>query len=910
MAESIKKFIIKDAHGGTKESGSFSVVGEVHVNIVPGYGEPYAESVYVNGILTITIHNIEGNGITEITTDSQEGDEAVNTVTIKTNANPEGVVLEVRNGSRGNGIASSSEVLSPEDGGTNTHTIIDNDGNEHVFHTKNGHTGRKGDQGDSVIVGQGDLPLANSLGNSSEKAITQQCVTDEFGKVDDYTLGKIGKSVEIDYTNKISWKDDCYIYYLNGNETPSTGKYYSVTNYIDISGCDSVSFVGSMYNSGNDQAAAFYNSSKVFIWAVRYEHNETEDPAAVTTYTADVPANAKYLRITIWKTKKSEGALSVFKPYNVNDAIDERTEGFIDISNLPYYLRGGGSEERNVTIPMRFGKMLNGYPVQGTSTERWATSYSKIIENKGFVTSLPVDGNVQCACYDENFVFDRYTTNLDVINAAKYIRFYQNDSSLMLATDIVIGYKGEFEYISEPRINGGEFYLIGKGNTGVSKNIHLPSGTYTLSWDSTWSTTGAAILLEISYYTGSYHSLVQKATIDVTECTFTLPSNAQFVQVWAKIPNGAKITFTLEHPSDGIVVSLQWFTVDVAFPMDNPSTELDGVERLYTNAYITLPYNYRQGGKKNKLIVYATGTTGAKWDTLNANYELIDYFNAMGYAVLVVNACTNKYKSSRRTNCATPLGVACFISAINYAIDNFNLEEGFYIYAKSAGGMTAMNLINNSRLHVKTAAIACPNLDVWNDYRCMTLGSGSQAGYLAQFNVTEYASWTAEAVAEMKTKQDLFDGYNPITFNCTIDKKAYNDYILDNDYPLSSSAYPNSVMKDYSNTYLMSETMQNLVKNSKLFLNAPVKIWYTDDDPQVPFGTIVNFAKMASNAGCVCKLRKFPDGSGGHHCADAMASSSSAGADLAPRVTIQTRYGGEMNIPLGIAEVLQWIELY
>lgn len=181
MAESIKKFIIKDVHGGTKESGSFSVVGEVHVNLVPGYGEPYAESEYVNGILTITIHNIEGNGITEITTDSQEGDEAVNTVTIKTNANPEGVVLEVRNGSRGNGIASSSEVLSPEDGGVNTHTITDTDGNEHVFHTSNGHKGDKGDQGDSAIwTGEGEpwSGLKNTTGQSTTEPMTQKAVTD------------------------------------------------------------------------------------------------------------------------------------------------------------------------------------------------------------------------------------------------------------------------------------------------------------------------------------------------------------------------------------------------------------------------------------------------------------------------------------------------------------------------------------------------------------------------------------------------------------------------------------------------------------------------------------------------------------------------------------------------------------
>ena len=149
MAKSIKKFIIKDAHGGAKESGSFSVVGEVHVDIVPGYGVPYAESEYVNGILTITIHNIEGNGVTDITTDSQEGDEAVNTVTIKTEANPEGVTMEVRNGSKG----------------------------------EKGDKGDKGDQGDSAVYDPSspdtpDFVMANTTGQSTTKAMTQKAVTD------------------------------------------------------------------------------------------------------------------------------------------------------------------------------------------------------------------------------------------------------------------------------------------------------------------------------------------------------------------------------------------------------------------------------------------------------------------------------------------------------------------------------------------------------------------------------------------------------------------------------------------------------------------------------------------------------------------------------------------------------------
>ena len=115
-------------------------------------------------------------------------------------------------------------------------------------------------------------------------------------------------------------------------------------------------------------------------------------------------------------------------------------------------------------------------------------------------------------------------------------------------------------------------------------------------------------------------------------------------------------------------------------------------------------------------------------------------------------------------------------------------------------------------------------------------------------------------------------------------------------------------MKNYSDTCLMSDYMHNLINDSKLYLNAPVKIWYTDDDPQVPYGTIVNFAKMASNAGCTCKLRKFPNGTGGHFCADAWMQSPSQGANLAPRTMVQTLFGGIMNVPVGIVEACQWFE--
>jgi hypothetical protein len=129
----------------------------------------------------MAFHNLKGNGITDIDVDEQVGDEAVNTVTIKTDADQEGTEFQVRNGSRGNGIASSSEQLSDQDGGFNTFTFTDDDGNVHEFHSKNG---TKGSQGDSAVYDPSDpdapdFVMANTTGQSTTKAMTQKAVTDE-----------------------------------------------------------------------------------------------------------------------------------------------------------------------------------------------------------------------------------------------------------------------------------------------------------------------------------------------------------------------------------------------------------------------------------------------------------------------------------------------------------------------------------------------------------------------------------------------------------------------------------------------------------------------------------------------------------------------------------------------------------
>ena len=173
-----------DAYDVTMEVGyhySDSPIARVEATIDDQVGTPSVDVSYERRVLVLDFHNLKGNGIADIEVEEsiEDGGENVVTETFDDGTTKEFIV---RNGHRGNGIASSSEDMSHEDGGVNAFTFTDDDGGVHVLHTRNGKTGA---QGDSVLVGQGDLPLAHTLGQDNTKAMSQKGVTDAVGVISD-----------------------------------------------------------------------------------------------------------------------------------------------------------------------------------------------------------------------------------------------------------------------------------------------------------------------------------------------------------------------------------------------------------------------------------------------------------------------------------------------------------------------------------------------------------------------------------------------------------------------------------------------------------------------------------------------------------------------------------------------------
>ena len=201
-------------------------------------------------------------------------------------------------GNRGNGIASSSEVLSPDDGGTNTHTFTDDDGNEHTFHTKNG---RKGDQGDSAIwTGEGEpwSGLKNTTGQSTTEPMSQKAVTDAIITQGDNSFDLESAGLSVSNTTYLGINKRNYGVQVYVNKAYNSGSYFG---YIEMELEEGKRYMLSFdYYSElpGSMTPSMRNSSKAYIDGFKDENDNyysipTGSGHAEWTFTA--PSGVEYM---------------------------------------------------------------------------------------------------------------------------------------------------------------------------------------------------------------------------------------------------------------------------------------------------------------------------------------------------------------------------------------------------------------------------------------------------------------------------------------------------------------------------------------------------------------------------------------------------------------------------------------
>lgn len=165
----INKIVLRDKHGRVIASDSFTALESVSVSMDGNVGEPSATYEYNNGVLVINFHNLAGDGIAafEQTAVSTE-DDGINTwrVTLKSGATFD---ISVKNGSKG----TKGDKGDPFTYSDFTPAQLE------------GLKGKDGAQGDSAVFDPTDpnppvFVMANTMGNSTTKAMTQKAITDEF----------------------------------------------------------------------------------------------------------------------------------------------------------------------------------------------------------------------------------------------------------------------------------------------------------------------------------------------------------------------------------------------------------------------------------------------------------------------------------------------------------------------------------------------------------------------------------------------------------------------------------------------------------------------------------------------------------------------------------------------------------
>ena len=329
------------------------------------------------------------------------------------------------------------------------------------FKIPRGNTGRqgpKGPQGDSVIVGEGDLPLAHVTGQSTEKAMSQKGVTEEV-TIEKSLFSPVwttGKGIKPD-------TGDLY----------SNNAYYDYSSYINIEGCQMLRVP--VTKISRVTGYAFYDASKTYISGGTYE-GEAVATSDYQYYLVTPPNGAKYIRLTANSRLKSYWTGSYPTLYTV-----ERVISKVAVLDDVLY----GKKE----IPASFSDGGGIYVSNGQSHNNSGLSRTSYLDVSSFqelvvpLTKSSYTYGIALYDGDKNFL-ESASYQGELTQGLSYVNIRTNGAKYLRVT----AYSSTSEFFSEyPRV-----YAIVRKEEQQFANVQefidnsvgecfIPSGTYNIS---------------------------------------------------------------------------------------------------------------------------------------------------------------------------------------------------------------------------------------------------------------------------------------------------------------------------------------------------------------------------------------------------------------------------------------------
>lgn len=232
------------------------------------------------------------------------------------------------------------------------------------------------------------------------------------------------------------------------------------------------------------------------------------------------------------------------------------------------------------------------------------------------------------------------------------------------------------------------------------------------------------------------------------------------------------------------------------------------------NCVLKLPTNYTPNGKPTKLIMFAHGA-----GSLITGNE-ISYWNPIvqplwdnGYAVFDVNGSNNNY-TTYADNMGSPRTISAYRKALQYIVENYNVEDKIYLMGVSMGGLVALNFVQQYPELVNVIGLMNPITAMY------------KAAWLHPWYGVD-ANWPNGRTHTMIAREFNFDDQSGATYEA--DKVQGYDPLLNHSVVVGA--------------------------NRHNFLPCSIKIWHGENDTTALEENIVELVTALKNAGINAVLR-------------------------------------------------------
>lgn len=715
-------------------------------------------------------------------------------------------------------------------------------------------------------IGASAIELAQELGNSNDKILSQKVVTDEILK----------NRVEIpnDLKKYNGWMD------ANGNYTTLVPSSFSL---IPINAGDNIIITASDSYPLNfaflKNALTPISDSEKFPLCLNQSRVTIQ--ASETTEALIAPDDAKFLYVS----NVYQGSKRFPKKIQINGVeytpyITPSTLYNINIANDSYTTKYNSLVEAISTIPisMRSVGMIitffgdndswNTYQFKGSEVEdsafllenNWLSYISTSSENNSYVSKKI---NVVCekgAVTSTGLIYSKLieelmTTPVFISFNAKYNQVFNvtcgDDWELRL-----------FQYDTEKE------FIIASDFSQNNAKININPNTRFVKFN-----------------------LRKKDLSNVpTAHTITINVNAgDDDKIFSYNTN--KGSYPLSK--DGMINIQSYLRISSPNANDSNSTDVqDNDDTIYTDyGILMLPKSYNADGNATPLIVFCHGYsvhyTYNSTIIASSSYLKIDYLLSEGYAVMDMDG---NPMSSDYGHCGSPMAIQSYLRGIKWVQDRFNVGKKIYLAGHSMGGLMAHCLCNLGVLDINACCLFSPATSM---LMLMELVPN------AKDSIANYYGLTGKRPTWSQAKGDLSDEEKTFVFSDeNFLKWSYSSLLwaknCDIDY---------ATISNFANKYISEPTEDEVAYYSgkHKLTSVPIKFFQAEADKSCYLGWSNLIVKEYINAGENVEYRTFENA-----VHDGVNSVTNCGAN-----TVVTLNGDEYtDIPTPQLEMVLFFKKY